>query len=130
MNKAHILKLLNEQAHIQSKLDYLKTSIKFDENTVRERASLLIKLVRLKSELSAYTPEQIDLAQQAREKAHAFVKKHAQEDEQELVFVDNSMTRFLMYALLLQNAKPENKLFLALAINTLFGDKYEKKFKR
>ncbi|MBR7905818.1 hypothetical protein [Burkholderia cenocepacia] len=130
MNKAHILKLLNEQASIQSKLDYLKTSIQFDENTVRERASLSIKLVRLKSELSAYTPEQIDLAQQSKEKAQIFIKKHAQEDEQELVLVDNSMTRFLMYALLLQNTKPENKLFLALAINTFFGDKYEKKFKR
>lgn len=129
MNKAHILKLLDEKAFLQDEMKKLDSSLAFSSNTIFERTRLRNRLFKLTSELSAYTPEQISLALQAKKKAQAFIKKHTREDEQELVLVDNSFTRFLIYALLLQSAKPENKLFFAIAINSIFGDTYERRYK-
>lgn len=130
MNKAHILKLLNEKAFIQDSIRKLDSSLAFNSNTILERTRLRNRLFKLTSELSSYTPEQVTLALQAKKKAQVFIKKHTQDDEQELVLVDNSFTRFLLYAFLLQSSNPENKFFLAIAINTIFGDKYEKRYKR
>ncbi|WP_146121589.1 hypothetical protein [Burkholderia multivorans] len=129
MNKAHILKLLDEKAFLQEEMKKLNSSLAFSSNTIFERTRLRNRLFKLTSELSAYTPEQISIALQAKKKAQAIIKKHTQEDEQELVLVDNSFMRFFLYAILLQSAKPENKLFLALAINSIFGDTYERRYK-
>ncbi|WP_155772645.1 hypothetical protein [Burkholderia vietnamiensis] len=129
MNKAHILKLLDEKAFIQEEMKNLDSSLAFSSNTILERTRLRNRLFKLTNELSAYTPDQISIALKAKEKAKAFIKKHTQEDEPELVLVDNSFMRFLLYALLLQSAKPENKLFFALAINSIFGDTYERRYK-
>ncbi|MGU2444649.1 hypothetical protein ACTXHA_29970 [Burkholderia cenocepacia] len=129
MNKAHILKLLDEKAFLQEEMKKLNSSLAFSSNTIFERTRLRNRLFKLTSELSAYTPEQISLAIQAKKKAQAFIKKHTQEDEQELVLVDNSFMRFFLYALLLKSAKQENKVFFALAINSIFGDTYERRYK-
>lgn len=130
MSKAHILKLLNDKAHLQNELDELKASLKFDANTIQTRITLLRKLFAVTSELSTYTPEQVNLALNSKEKAKSIIKKHTiQEDEEETVFIDNSLTRFLLYMIFLQNAKPDNKFFIAIAINALFGDRYERRYK-
>ena len=98
MSKAHILKLLNDKQFLQTELDALKASLKFDANTIQTRITLLRKLFAVTSELSNYTPEQVNLALNSKEKANAIIKKHApQEDEEETVFIDNSLTRFLLY---------------------------------
>lgn len=129
MSKAHILKLLNDKQFLQTELDALKASLKFDANTIQTRITLLRKLFAVTSELSNYTPEQVNLALNSKEKANAIIKKHApQEDEEETVFIDNSLTRFLLYMIFLQNAKPDNKFFIAIAINALFGDRYERRY--
>ncbi|WP_176314251.1 hypothetical protein [Burkholderia vietnamiensis] len=129
MSKSHILKLLNDKAHLQTELDELKASFKFDANTIQTRITLLRKLFAVTSELSTYTPEQINLALNSKEKANAIIKKHTiQEDEEETVFIDNSLTRFLLYMIFLQNAKPDNRFFIAIAINALFGDRYERRY--
>ncbi|WP_124076499.1 MULTISPECIES: hypothetical protein [Burkholderiaceae] len=130
MSNAHILQLLDEKAFIQDRIKHLDNSLAFNSNTILERTRLRNRLFKLTNELSAYTPEQVNLALQAKKKAQSIINKHAQDDEPELVLVDNSFTRFLLYALLLQSAKPENRVFFALAINAIFGDRYEKRYKR
>ncbi|ABO55682.1 hypothetical protein Bcep1808_2690 [Burkholderia vietnamiensis G4] len=122
--------MLNDKAHLQNELDELKASLKFDANTIQTRITLLRKLFAVTSELSTYTPEQVNLALNSKEKAKSIIKKHTiQEDEEETVFIDNSLTRFLLYMIFLQNAKPDNKFFIAIAINALFGDRYERRYK-
>ncbi|WP_175899738.1 hypothetical protein [Burkholderia vietnamiensis] len=83
MSKAHILKLLNDKAHLQNELDNLKASLKFDANTIQTRITLLRKLFAVTSELSTYTPEQINLALNSMEKAKEHIKKHAPQEDEE-----------------------------------------------
>ncbi|WP_186108319.1 MULTISPECIES: hypothetical protein [Burkholderia] len=129
MSKSHIIQLLNERALIQEKFKLLEFSMSFDGNTLAERTRLRNRLFKLSKELSRYTLDEIQNAIESKTKAQNFIKKHTH-DEEELVLNDNSFIRFLMYLLILENAKPKNRFFYAIAINCFFGDKYEKKLKR
>ena len=97
MSKAHILKLLNDKQFLQTELDALKASLKFDANTIQTRITLLRKLFAVTSELSNYTPEQVNLALNSKEKANAIIKSTHRRKKKETVFIDNSLTRFLLY---------------------------------
>lgn len=127
MNKSHILDLLHRKSVAKSKLDTLNANFKFDENTVRDRFYLIKNIFIIDVELASYTEEQISTALETKKKAEFVIKKHREEQDDEYIFIDNSAFRlFLLLILFIENSN-KNKAFYAIAINTILGDRYEKR---
>ncbi|MFY2582184.1 hypothetical protein ACOTCI_04795 [Achromobacter xylosoxidans] len=125
--KNEIINLLSNKNRIQNELSLLKSSYKFDSQTILKRTSLLKELFQISSNLQHHTQEEISNAlehnkkiEQARQRLSAVQQKKAKKS-------DDWIADFLLWILLYIELKQEHKAFLMIAISIFSGDKNEYK---
>lgn len=124
--KSEIINLLSNKNRIQNELSLLKSSYKFDSQTIFKRTYLLKELFQISSNLQHYTQEEINNALHKKKIDKARLRLSAVQQEKPKKS-DDWLADFLLWILLYIELKQEHKAFLMIAISIFSGDKNEYK---